>query len=478
MTGIVRRVAARYMGKTAILKQKKREETGEVEWALFDSKGKRVLKWFGAKKPSDEAVLKEERRIQFFKHQGSHWRSAGLFAAPPAMLATIGDWIRSVYASYTLSRVEEKIAGFREKAKLAEVIQKIDDLLEDLPAVLDKAQRRKRALRFDLSTAHFSDYELKIKWVPEYEIPLVGGSVQTGGKRWEVDLPLGLWNRSNADPTEAIQDSLGRYRGKLEKALGELPETIKPLQRGLFVELARLEKKLRPLVRGKPKQRVTDLSRAFPVDLRGWAYAKEVTPEMMAVLSKWWSDVTVRLAFRPKGWGGLWEVSKKRLSITMPRSRLRLSVDGFDTAIAGLWEVLDHELQHLGQDLLRALKDLGEEGGLPSGAIRDPSLSPTGRPRDPEERRRIKQRDKRVDHALRDVEFYPNLTTTIHSFKSLLKKYPKSQYRAIAREYVGADPPKILRGPGGRFKTLRDRAPRAKWEKAVKEFLKAIEPMI
>jgi hypothetical protein len=66
---IAERVASRYL--TAILKQKKREETGQVEWALFDSKGKRVLKWFGAKKPSDDAVAKEERRIQYFKHRSA-----------------------------------------------------------------------------------------------------------------------------------------------------------------------------------------------------------------------------------------------------------------------------------------------------------------------------------------------------------------------------------------------------------------------
>lgn len=57
------------MGRTAILKEKYREDNDRQEWALLDSKGQRVLKWFGTKKPSDEQVLKEERRIQYFKHQ-------------------------------------------------------------------------------------------------------------------------------------------------------------------------------------------------------------------------------------------------------------------------------------------------------------------------------------------------------------------------------------------------------------------------
>jgi hypothetical protein len=55
----------------AIVKQKEREETGKKEWALVSkSDPSKVLKWFGTAKPSDEAVQKEERRIQHFKHKG------------------------------------------------------------------------------------------------------------------------------------------------------------------------------------------------------------------------------------------------------------------------------------------------------------------------------------------------------------------------------------------------------------------------
>lgn len=36
----------------------------------MDSAGKRVLRWFGPEKPSDDRVKKEERRVQYFKHQG------------------------------------------------------------------------------------------------------------------------------------------------------------------------------------------------------------------------------------------------------------------------------------------------------------------------------------------------------------------------------------------------------------------------
>lgn len=58
-------------GRFSVLRKKHREDKDRTEWALMDSKGQKVLKWFGEKKPSDERVKKEERRIQYFKHQGS-----------------------------------------------------------------------------------------------------------------------------------------------------------------------------------------------------------------------------------------------------------------------------------------------------------------------------------------------------------------------------------------------------------------------
>lgn len=58
------------MIKNAILVQRVNKETGTKQWALISKKKPhRVLKWFGAKKPSKERVQKEEKRIQFFKRQ-------------------------------------------------------------------------------------------------------------------------------------------------------------------------------------------------------------------------------------------------------------------------------------------------------------------------------------------------------------------------------------------------------------------------
>jgi hypothetical protein len=59
------------VNKIARLVQKVNKETGKKEWVLTSrSKPYRVLKWFGSEKPSKEKVLKEEKRIWWFKAHG------------------------------------------------------------------------------------------------------------------------------------------------------------------------------------------------------------------------------------------------------------------------------------------------------------------------------------------------------------------------------------------------------------------------
>jgi len=63
--------AKQQSGIHASLVKKYREEKDRKEWALVSkSDNSKVLKWFGTEKPSDEAVEKEERRVQYFKNKG------------------------------------------------------------------------------------------------------------------------------------------------------------------------------------------------------------------------------------------------------------------------------------------------------------------------------------------------------------------------------------------------------------------------
>ena len=57
--------------KIAILTQKVNPKTDRKEWVLVSLKDRKPLKYFGPTKPSKERVEKEERRIQYFKHQAN-----------------------------------------------------------------------------------------------------------------------------------------------------------------------------------------------------------------------------------------------------------------------------------------------------------------------------------------------------------------------------------------------------------------------
>lgn len=61
----------------ARLVKKHNDHTGRSEYALVSKKSGRVLKWFGTQKPSHDRVMKEERRVQYFKHAGGNAEEMG-----------------------------------------------------------------------------------------------------------------------------------------------------------------------------------------------------------------------------------------------------------------------------------------------------------------------------------------------------------------------------------------------------------------
>lgn len=55
---------------TSKLVKKLNKNTDKKEWALVSRKDpKKILKWFGPEKPSEDEVQKEEKRVNYWKHQ-------------------------------------------------------------------------------------------------------------------------------------------------------------------------------------------------------------------------------------------------------------------------------------------------------------------------------------------------------------------------------------------------------------------------
>ena len=89
-----------------------------------------------------------------------------------------------------------------------------------------------------------------------------------------------------------------------------------------------------------------------------------------------------------------------------------------------------HETQHIGQYLLRELKDLDELGGLPPGEVRDPKWNEWGSTPGSRYQR---------DHAFRDVEFQTRLADEVDVFTSVAERIPGHMRRAAMRVWM-ADP--------------------------------------
>jgi hypothetical protein len=61
----------RFARRVAVLIQKHNKNTDRTEWALVSKKDhSKVLRWYGRTKPDAAAVLKDEKRVQYFKHRG------------------------------------------------------------------------------------------------------------------------------------------------------------------------------------------------------------------------------------------------------------------------------------------------------------------------------------------------------------------------------------------------------------------------
>ena len=105
------------MIKNAILVQRKNEKTNTIQWALVSKKDRKVLKWFGSQKPSDEAVKKEERRIQYFKHQGERIdrikKLAEEISFPKAEHEQLKSELNSGKTQYT-TRVDDEFGKYKE----------------------------------------------------------------------------------------------------------------------------------------------------------------------------------------------------------------------------------------------------------------------------------------------------------------------------------------------------------------------------
>ncbi len=217
----------------------------------------------------------------------------------------------------------------------------------------------------------------------------------------------------------------------------------------------------------KPTQAIASIEgQGFPVDQV--TYEEPLGPDGVdrALALARWDKITCVLVFKAhKSRGGVWIGGKRELQVDVDNPWPR-SGEQVREQIEEIGRICRHEMQHVGQDLLRVALRLREDAGLPSSNISDPKYNPSGYRKD------VSRYDERFrqDHALRDVEFYTRLSDEVERFMRATVKNPDQDWKAPAQTFV-TNPRHPFFGPLKR--TQPD-----KWKKAVGEFYKAVEKKV
>lgn len=164
-------------------------------------------------------------------------------------------------------------------------------------------------------------------------------------------------------------------------------------------------------------------STKIQIDLTGWKYIKneqdlQYITELLGTNKL--NEILVEFDFhKSPSFSGWWEEGANKLVLFADIPSISENVDLFNIKIKSVCRTVRHELQHLGQDLMKLLV-LQERG--PG----EPSFKHT------------KQKEKefpmdmvepgRISHTLRDEEFYTNLADQVEYVKYILNITPK-QFR-------------------------------------------------
>lgn len=398
-------------------------------------------------------------------------RFAGQWDPPPALFRTIAKWCASTYAEHILGMAERKIERLHapvEARKQLAALQAEQLTIEPRLRALDVGE-----------TAKFKEMGLNV-------LRDAYGYAYARGKTKIVRPPSIPFdeaqfikrNRTTLEEVLAVANDWFDWMIKdTEKKVRVLGPPGDP--RKVLVSLELLRRECLKYT-STAKRRVNKVVGTFSVDISGWKY---LTPEEQKagtdkMTKSGFERIHVELLFAAQhdAWSGFWSSSTRTISIDAPGGdenripSLALFQKNMHEMISTVW----HEVQHAGHSLLLYFKDLDEIGGLPSKEIRNPNVLPSGYPM--EDKRR---KPTRIQHHLRDVEFYTNLATDTHYLQQAIQTVTPSKREDFFRYFVGLTDQHESWMPADakhwrRMAKLRVEAPE-KWAKAYSELRKSIE---
>jgi hypothetical protein len=422
----------------------------------------------------------------------------GIFQGPPAMLRDIGEWMRSVFAGHILALTEKNLElAIKPKQVAKERIESMRKSMAALPGDLKKIEGTNRSVSYKvwyrdeekrLGVRHVRPEGDEYLWYSKKDRQNVYSYDKEEGFYPRFQIGQGKkrphFDRGYLDyePLSA-NDTVTRMRKKLGMFIETQEATLKRIERrgsdfkgSDVVDLKLLERECRKYA-DKPKEYTALAKKEFPVDITGWKYMERLMKKYagppgktrMPLLSRMWIEkalkkqgfdkIRVVLSFKKHEKSvGTWFPHKKELRVDF---RTIFTGGGplvsFRESLDDVLRTLRHEVQHLGQDVLTGLLELGREAGTPSA-----ELDPQAPHKSLQQRYR---RRRRKIHPRREEEFYTRLADEIDRFVKHVRKVKLSGRRDAARGWVDST---------YFFRVLKKHEP-AKYRKAVGEFIKGVE---
>ncbi len=183
--------------------------------------------------------------------------------------------------------------------------------------------------------------------------------------------------------------------------------------------------------------------REINLNLEGWKYLTEKVKRLHEKLP--YDGLRVRFSFLKSAASGYYNRESTTLTVFFADPKTVNSVSYFKQLLKFHDETIEHELQHFAQYFLTDTIDLdkGQVGnlfGLPKKDIRTKEYHYSGMPLQEIEKSESEPRfsdfDSRIDHKLRDIEFFTNINDSVSEFKNFIEKEPHFK-NELAKMWVG-----------------------------------------
>ena len=430
------------------------------EGFFYTLKVREPLKWkkavgefYKAVEPKISAMSPAQSKKAAAARVASRWMSAGIFAPPPEMVRALSEWMLELYCSDVLYETLLELHKYKSApqdlvGEVKRALSEMQDTYAKVGLTLEQLEPNEVA-EFRTYSMHSGDPRLFIgvdEVKDDANKHFDARRKLQEGKRPPDGTKALVFMREHSTPAEVS----AKVKKILEYSMKDLEEELFRRSHAdvdVYAELNRIRDMCLKYT-AQPKSYKNPMVRRFPVNLSGWGYTKNIAPEDLAqrLTSKGWTTIKGILDFKGHVTrGGQWDYTKRELQVDKP---FLLPKTGavFQTYLVKLKSTLEHELRHVGQDILRDVLGLHEDAGLPSKNIRTPG--------------------PRKEHALLDQEFYTRLGDELSMFLDHLRNQsePQQVWSQMAHDWVNKKET---------FTKLKAKEP-LKWKKAVAEFYKAV----